>query len=212
MKKSFILVLSVFIHISLFSQQFEGKIYFQKKSFSDTVYFTYNIKNTNIRIDEYNSLNEINKSIIFDVVNKTIVALNPHKQLYTTITAEKNNKKNDNCLITKSQNYRIINGYKCYQWRVKNIAKNTEVAYWVAKHEFEYFDELLRLWHSQDNNLDFYLELPNVSGYLPMLSVERTLLRDEKVSMAVINIEKTNIDETIFNIPPDYKSFKSDFR
>lgn len=212
MKKIFFILFFSGLHFSLFSQSFEGKIYFQKKSIADTVYFTYHIKDDLIRIDEYNRFNKLNKSVIFNISEKTIVALNPQKKLYTNIPAPKSRNSNDNSLITKSNNYRIINGYKCYQWRVKNVSKNTEVAYWVAQHEFKYFDELLRMWHNQDSNLDFFLELPENDGYMPMLSVERTLLRDEKLRFAVVDIQKINIDDGIFKIPNDYTAIDYNYR
>ena len=33
-------------------------------------------------------------------------------------------------------------GYKCYQWRVKNLEENTEISYWVAEDNFMFFEEL----------------------------------------------------------------------
>lgn len=207
MKKILLFLIFSGFQIFAYSQNFEGRIYFQKQTISDTAYYTYNIKNGFIRIDEYNRMHELQKSVIFDLEKRTIVALNPHKKLYTHLAPPKTRNSNDAALIIKSNNYRIINGYKCYQWRVKNVEKNTEVAYWVAQHEFKCFDQLLSLWHSKDSNLDFFLDFPETKGYLPMLSVERTLLRDEKTRLAILQIEKEKIDDSLFQIPSSYKLF-----
>ncbi|MCH7657168.1 MAG: hypothetical protein IIB05_02460 [Bacteroidetes bacterium] len=38
-----------------------------------------------------------------------------------------------------------IFNYKCYQWRVRNKEKNTEVAYWVFNDDFNFFNDLFKI-------------------------------------------------------------------
>ena len=40
-----------------------------------------------------------------------------------------------------------------------------------------------------------------------MLSVERTTLRDEKMKLKVLEVNKTELDKSLFIIPDDYNSY-----
>jgi len=59
--------------------------------------------------------------------------------------------------------------------------------------------------------LSFFLKLPEVEGALPMVSIERTMLREEKNSFTVIDIDNIKIKDSQFQIPHDYKYFNAKY-
>ena len=194
---------------SLNVQKFEGSIKCVHQTSSDTTYYTYHVKDDFVRIDEMNSRDEIENSLIFDLKSKSITAISPKRKLYKKLPIRSDNDdNNENFTIIKSpSNYKQIHGYKCYQWRVKNKAENTEIAYWVAYDNFEFFEDLLKIWNRSEKSSIFYMKIPDKNGFFPMLQVERTLLRDFRNKQEVIEINKAEIKKDVFNIPKDFISF-----
>lgn len=191
----------------LFSQKFEGQIDLVKHSVSDTAYLKYSIKGDQIRVDEFDKYKRLQRYFIVNVMDRSVLAVNPLKKMYTNISPKSiTDLKNDKDFqVIKSDNYQMINGYKCFQWRVKNINQNTEISYWIAEDNFSFFSSLIKTWDNSDKAQDFYLLIPDVEGRMPMLMVERTLVRDEKNRIAVTNINKLKIDDSLFVIPKTYK-------
>ena len=190
---------------------FEGSIKFVQITLNDTNYYTYHIKGNKVRLDVHEnckSCQNIDNSMIFDLDKKTIIALNPSRKLYINVPAKPYiEKENDQYQIIKSRNSKKIHGYKCYQWRVKNDKEKTEIAYWVANDNFNFFEDFLKLWNRSEKHALYYLQIPDTKGFFPMLSVERTILRDQKMKLEVINIERKKLDESLFDIPENYQSY-----
>lgn len=109
--------------------------------------------------------------------------------------------------IIKTNNVKNILGYKCTQWRVRNDVKNTEITFWVTGKKFNFYQRFLKLWNKTDNCYQYFLNIPEVEGYIPVQQIERTLLRDVKSSILVNKISDQKIDTTLFNIPKDYSLF-----
>lgn len=190
---------------------FEGSINLFKKTLNDTTFYVYYVKGQKIRIDilekSVNS-NSIENYLLFDLENKSIVAISPTRKLYIPLQTGKYKKAEDkNFVIIKSNNKKVVTGYQCYQWRVKNVEMNTEMTYWVAAENFTFFEDLLKLWNRTEKHAVFYLQIPEINGFFPIESVERTLLRDEKMKLLVTGIKKNKIDDNLFKIPADYKSY-----
>ena len=185
---------------------FEGSIEMVQKSFYETSYFTYFVKNNKVRIDKFDRNHDITQSIIVNVKEKQVYILSPEEKLYVKLNLGQNLSDIENkYTILKTGNSRLVNGYKCYQWRVKNIEKNTEVAYWVWQNNFYLFSDLVKLLIKADNTYRFFNEIPETYGFFPMLSVERTLLRREKLRTSVVNINPQKLDVNRFNIPQDFE-------
>jgi len=208
--KSFLLsVLLLYVTLSSFAQEFEGKIFLISNSQFDTLYYTYTVKSKYIKIDEFNKQKRLSKSLIINTETNSIIAINPSKKLYTRIPVPEKQEESDEqgFDVIKTTNFKEINGYKCNLWRVRNKELNTDVSYWVAVDKFSFFDDLIRTLHTNDKYLSFFLKLPNLEGAMPMMSVERTLLRDEKCSLTVLEIDRKKIKDSMFTIPSDYKPF-----
>lgn len=195
---------------SINNRDFEGVIIFEQQSFVDTLRFTYYVKGDFVKLVENencNSCDSENEAILFDMKEKTITALKPSVRMYKDIPIKPYvSKKNNDFIITQNpRNYKKINGYKCIQWRVKNRKENTEVSYWVANANFDFFVDFLKLWNRTEKQSRYYLQIPNSSGYFPMMSVERSTLREKRMQLKVTSIQARELDNSLFIIPPDYK-------
>ncbi|MBI9054656.1 MAG: DUF4412 domain-containing protein [Bacteroidales bacterium] len=185
---------------------FEGRIELVQETHYEKSYFTYFIKNDNVRIDEFDSDHLLIQSLIIKINDEQVYILCPSKKLYTQLTLSDSKKMtSDNFKIIKTENSRIVNGFDCYQWRVKNIERNTEAAYWVSQNNFYFFEDLIKLLNRTDKTFEFFEIIPDSQGFFPMLSVERTLLRKEKLRTYVVAINNEILDESNFIIPPEYK-------
>lgn len=184
---------------------FEGKIDIVQKTCYETMYFTYLIQDDNVRIDKFDHDHKILQSLIIDLSKEEVFILSPDKKLYTKLeTTIDNSAETENFSISKTDNSKLVNGVKCNQWRVKNIDRNTEVAYWVVQDNYYFFNDLIKLLNRTDKTYEFFGKIPETHGFFPMLSVERTLLRKEKLRTSVVNIDEKKIDDSVFTIPEDY--------
>ncbi len=195
---------------SISNQKFEGIIVFEQQTFVDTLQYTYYIKGNLIKLivnEDCSACVIGDEAMIFDIKNKTITALKPSVHMYKDIPIKPYIKtENNDFIITQNpRNYKKINGYKCIQWRVKNTKENTEISYWVAKGNFDFFVDFLKLWNRTEKQSRYYLQVPNSKGYFPMLSVERTTLREKRMQLQIKSIQPTELDNSVFEIPPDYK-------
>jgi hypothetical protein len=201
----FVMVLIPFINQA---KSFEGSITMVKESFYDTTFFTYYVSDGRIRIEECNSKKELQSVYLVNIIKEEVFVINPLKRMYTKL------KKLDNALlaqnnfsIKKTDNYKLIKGVKCYQWRVKNREKNSEISYWVTQNNFDFFEKMVKVLNQTDRSWEFFNRIPNTQGFFPMLYVERNLLRDEKMRTAVLQIEQRPVDSSVFSIPKGFKMF-----
>lgn len=187
---------------------FEGSITFVMQTFSDTIRYTYHVKGHLVRFDELDDCEVPHNCLLFNLKEKTITAISPIRKLYMDIPLKPYvNKENDNFEVIKSKNNKKIQGYKCYQWRVKNKSQNTEIAYWVVDDGFIFFEEVLKLWNRSEKHARYFLQIPEITGYMPMSSTERSLLRDKRMLLTVVRVEKKEMDNEIFKIPEEFQSY-----
>jgi hypothetical protein len=109
-------------------------------------------------------------------------------------------------VVQKTENSKQINGQTCYQWRVKDPERNTEIAYWVFEENLDFFATLLQLLNRTEYSLAVFREIPGSIGFFPMLTEERTLLRKEKLKIALVDINEKELNSGIFKIPSGYKA------
>ena len=187
-------------------ESFEGSIEMIQESYYDISYFTYFVKKENVRIDKFDNNHTLTQSLLINLEKGQIYVLCPSKKLYTKLDVNSKPKSgSENFTILKTENSRMVGDYVCYQWRVKNKERNTEVAYWVSQNSFYFFEELVSLINSTDKTYEFFQKIPETQGFFPMLSVERTLLRKEKCRLYVVNISDKAVSENIFKIPSDFE-------
>ncbi len=187
------------------SDSFEGKIKLVEESNYNTTFYTYTIKNKQIRVDKFDQNHEIIQSMLVNLENEQMIVLSPSKKLYTYQELSRNlNTTNENFEVIKTKNTRLLNGKKCYQWRVRNVEQNTEVTYWVSESNFHFFNDFIKLLNCTERTFTFFEKIPNSQGFFPMLTVERTLLRKIKKQISVIEINHQKVNETTFEIPNNF--------
>ena len=197
-----------FVGVQKFSSTvFEGNIIFMKKTLYDTTYFSFLVKQNRVRTDEKNVRNEIIQSLIIDLTTKNITALSPSQKLYTNIYKNRSSVSIENKVI-KSSIYKYINGYKCTLWRVRNSIFNTDVSLWVYPENYTFFSEVMDLLGKTEDYVQYcnYFDvIPENNGYIPILVIERTLLREEKFRVFMRGIHYQKLNDQLFQIPKDYK-------
>lgn len=202
-----ILVILIVLPISALSniENFEGKIKIIKEGVYDTIKIEISVKNNIVRIDEINSRNTVLRSYLVNLSHEKIFALSIKEKLFTEIPLNSiSNSGNSNELI-KTQNSMSINGEICFQWRVKDKRKNSEVTYWVAQRNYNFMKALINILSRSQTPLGILGQFPQENGYLPMLSVDRTLLRKLKESTKIIDIKQQKLPDSMFIIPPDFQ-------
>lgn len=212
MQKLIFCSILVFFFISVFSQeQFEGEVDYVKTSYSDTLYYVYTIKDDYIRIDEYDKYKRATSSYIVNLQDQSVMVIHPGKRLYTTLEkfpVQKDSAQNMEVVYTG--NYKYINGYKCSQWRVKNYDENTEITYWMAGDNFNFYAPMSQLAMSFDHHFLFYHALPErtMQGLMPMMIEDKTLLRSHKSTSRVIGIRSHPVDPSVFSLS-EYQRFEN---
>ena len=195
--------------LNLSANGFEGNITIVKQTFYDTTYYTFTVKERLVRIDEKNVNHQIMQSLIIDLQNKKITALSPSQKLFTNIQkfSHTPNSQKD-FTVVKSENYKYIDGQKCFLWRVRNPNLNMEMSFWVFESDFSFYNEVISLLGQTEDYSKYCLyfdQIPNSQGYFPMLMVEKTLLRDERMKVSVQQINRKKVDSRSFLIPSEYK-------
>lgn len=207
MKYSLLTVVSLIL-VSItaaWAQTFEGSIEFKKILPNDTSIYVYHVKGNKVRIDEMGADGKtLEGSMLLNLADKKIYALSHDRKLYMERPYKNEQTSKMNLEVERSANSKFINGFECSQWRVKNKDKDSEITYWVAQGNFDFFLPLLQLLNRKDNFATFYLQVPDTKGFFPMLAVERTLLRDEKGRLQVTKVSKKSPDAAFMEIPKGY--------
>lgn len=209
--KNLFTFLLLFITISSFAQsQFEGEIMYIKTSYSDTLYYVYTIKDSCVRIDEYDKFNRPSRAYIVNLQDESVMIVNPNKQLYAKMEHLPQKEDSQNLEVISTGNYKYINGYKCSQWRVRNIASNSEITYWVAGENFNFYTPMSQIAMSIEDYFLFFKALPNakMKGGMPMLIENKTLTRASKATISVIGIKPHNVDPSVFSLS-QYQKFEN---
>ena len=199
----------IFHHPISDAQGFEGKLKVVKETLTDTVYYEYYVKENMVRIDEKDKNGKIFNYKLVDLEKNTIKTVNPERKLYMLMSPQSSQLvDSDKLKVIKSPNSKMINGYKCYQWRVRNEEENTEIAFWVAKDNFYFFDDFLRVYGDKEKEtILYFLYISGNEGFLPMLAVERSLLRKKRMTLRVENIEKQKLKSSLFEVPEYFSVF-----
>lgn len=190
-----------------FMQQFEGEIVFAKESRLDTTYYSYYVKGNKIRFNELDADKNISLYLLVDLEKEAVTAVKPNQQLYSPLKIRPKNQVADELKIIKTPNSKVIKGYTCYQWRVINKAKDTEVAYWVAKDGFAFFEDVLRLLDRSEETLNYFISIPGNEGYFPFEVTERSILREFKSKHQAISVTRNSLSNDLFEIPTSYSIF-----
>ncbi len=191
------------------TQTFEGKLEVVKNTKTDTAYYVYYVRGSKIRIDRLNRDKTVEVYDIIDTNSKTIKTVNPKSKVYMIKTSGKGYRPQKGQLeIQKTGSSKEINGYTCYQYRVRNEVDGKEITYWIMKGNYPFFFNLLNTLNLKDNKSSYYLRLSAMQGMLPIQIVERSLLWEKFSTFEILKIEKVKPDNNLFEIPANYVLYK----
>lgn len=201
----------IFIYsISLPAINFEGRIILSKQTPYDTTIYEYSVKKNLVRLDIKKSLAQVMQSLIIDLEKENIIALSPNHKLYTIL--KKNNQpipdEKEDFEIIKTPNFKLINRYKCFLWHVRNKHLNSDIAFWVTELQFDFLPKVIKLLSRTDDYahiINYYMQVNQDNTFFPILIIDRTLLKEEKSKMQVINIVNETVNDKEFEIPKDYQ-------
>ncbi|MGE0077605.1 MAG: DUF4412 domain-containing protein [Bacteroidales bacterium] len=202
-----ILIFIIIVPIKVFSNagMFEGKIKIIKEGIYDTLQIEISVKNDIVRIDEINSKNAITRSFLVNLSKEKIYALSVKDKLYTEIPLKSLANTNNDSEFIKTKNFMKINGEVCQQWRIRNKKRNTELTYWVAEKNYNFMKSLVGILQRSETPLGIFSQFPQVNGFFPLFTVERTLFRKVKESTRIIEIKSQKLPDKMFVIPPGYR-------
>lgn len=190
-------------------KEFKGTLEYIEFTPFDTTYYKVYVTDGKIRIDSYDNKNtkgEAEKTIIYNLRENKVIAMKPSDKMYKTLDVSGNNNYNvDGCeIILNKNNYKYINGYKCVQYRIKNVKENTDITYWIPEEDFPFYYEMVSMKRSMHRVHKYFFMLPNYKVAFPMQTVERSLLREEKSSYKVTGFIESTVNDEMFEIPEDY--------
>lgn len=187
---------------------FEGNIHLTRQSRYDTTYLIFYIKASRVRVDEFSSSGKLTKTLLVNLDTNNILALSPELKMYADIT-NKEAVDNPKVEINKTENFKMIEGKKCYQWRVRSRSTDCEVTYWVTElqlPEIKYLFHVLEATESYSSIPSYYLQIPASNGFVPMVAIERNLVREQKQLIKITSINPQKVSSGLFNVPADYRS------
>lgn len=188
-------------------KRFRGILEYVEYTPFDTTYFKVYVSNTRIRVDSYKENNgAVEKTLIYRLKENKVIVLKPSRKIYQLLDVNSMDKQNINgCeIILNESNYKYINGFKCIQYRVKNIRENTDITYWIPESDFPFYYEMISMKRSMLRVHKYFFMLPNYKVAFPMQTVERSLLREKKSSYKVIGFKEVALKNDIFEIPKGY--------
>ncbi len=211
LKRLLFIVLLVIVSYSVdaFSnvEKFEGSIKLKKETVYDTTYVLIQVRGEQVRLDELDSKKNIINIYIINLESGKVLALSPKRKLFFELSPSRSIQmpNNDEAATINKENKITLDGKSCCQMRVKSTAHNTEVAYWVTEKDFDFFMAMNKILRKVKPDVDLFAYFPDVKGLFPMLVVERTLLRKEKMKVLVTAIDEMRLNENIFTIPIGYQ-------
>ncbi len=214
MKKAILRIVPGAMMIAMFSltalsQSFEGVIEFKKGTATDTTSYVYYVKENLVRVDEIGGRSKkVEGSFLVNLEAKTMKSLNHERKLYMDQPTPSEPVIKGTCTVTKGQNVKNLQGYKCVEYIVTNNTEGTIITYWLADGKFGFFDKLLHQLNRKDKASVYFLQIPDTKNMFPMLSVQTDLRGKETGRLEVNKITKKVVDKTVYDIPKGYNKFE----
>lgn len=187
---------------------FEGKVNIVREGAYDTIHVEVYIKGDLLRVNEFDKRGKLIRSYFADVATGSTYLVSFSNRMYSKVKTD-NSLMVSNVEIIKSENYIDIDGNRCYQWRVKNIAKQTETTYWVSESKYDFVPKLVSALANAGSAIDELVSLPKPVGVLPLMVVDRTRFRKLRSSIKVLSITPMAISQALFTIPEGFNELIS---
>lgn len=206
-KKSILAVASAVLLTASSFAQFGGEIEFTKQVGSIEVHYKYFVSGDKVRVEEITD-GAIEGVQLMDLKAGTMLAVSPERKMYMEVP-NKRPASELNVKVDKTGKTKTINGKKCEQIIVTCEDKDRKIEYWVTKGDYNFFIPMLNTLNRKENQSMFYLEIPGMEGYFPMLSTETTLSDGQVVSILTAgSITEKKLDGDIFEVPAGFSKFE----
>lgn len=191
------------------AQSFEGVIEFKKMTENDTTGYVYYIKGNNVRIDEIGARSKkVEGSFLIDTKAGTMKFLSHDRKTWGEHKSGAAPAVGGKPVVTKTTNVKMLHGYKCTEYVVKNADENASISFWIASGKFNFFKPMLKLLNRKEKFATYYPLLPVKDGAFAMLAVQNNNAGKETGRLEVTRLEKKAVDGALFAIPKDYSEFK----
>jgi hypothetical protein len=196
-----------------YPQSFNGSIDFKYFNKNDTGNYVYWVKNSKVKLDQISKKNPgmVEGSYIFDLDAKKVYFVNPKRKVWGEQKSELPPIIRGSFEIQKTQNSKNIQGVRCTEYLVRNATENTEISYWIANGNYDFFIPMLVLWNRKDKQSIYFNQIKGLpAGSMPLLSEERQI-SDKRVltRLEVVKISNTAPDDSKLQIPSDYEKFEN---
>ncbi len=203
------LVVTAFIALTTSANaQFEGVIDFKKVKGSEITKYTYYVKGSKVRIDEFGPEGKVKGIMLIDTKKDMVTALSPDRKLYMDAT---NNKPPVKVTpqVTKTSKKQKMVGYDCTEWVVMSKMESTIVSYWVTDEtKFSFFEAMLRTLNRKDRLSKYWLEVPGIDGRFTTKGTEKGMDGSVRMSLEAEKIEEKSVEDSLFEIPSNYVKFE----
>jgi hypothetical protein len=207
-KKIAAITLGVMFGIAGFaSGPFQGTIKFTKTIGPVTANYVYYVKDHLVRVEELGENGEIQGIMIVDTKANTVKALSPERQMFIDVPNKRPARETD-VYVQKTNNTQMINGYKCTEVKVTGKEDGREVTFWVADDDFDFMVPMLETLNRKDKLAIYFMNVTDIEGMFPMVGVEKKTDGVELTKLQVSEVERTELDNSLFEIPSDYTKFE----
>ena len=108
----------------------------------------------------------------------------------------------------KSESKTLLNK-TCKKWIVSNPDLNAKVTYWVTKGNYDFFVSFLDVLRRKDYHSLFFQQVPEATGYFPMISTWSDMNGVQIERLEVSKIDERVLRGNFFTIPADYDEIKN---
>lgn len=207
-KKVAAVLLGVTLGIAGFaSGPFQGTIKFTKTIGPVTANYVYYVKDHLVRVEELGENGEIQGIMIVDTKANTVKALSPERKMFIDVPNKRPARETE-VYVQKTNKSKEINGYNCTQVKVTGKEDGREVTFWVADDDFDFLIPMLETLNRKDKLAVYFMNVPNIEGMFPMVGVEKKTDGVELTKLQVSEVQRTDLDNSLFEIPADYTKFE----
>lgn len=207
-KKVAAVLLGVTLGIAGFaSGPFQGTIKFTKTIGPVTANYVYYVKDHLVRVEELGENGEVQGIMIVDTKANTVKALSPERKMYIDVPNKRPARETE-VYVQKTNKTQEINGYNCTQVKVTGKEDGREVTFWVADDDFDFLLPMLETLNRKDKLAVYFMNVPDIEGMFPMVGVEKKTDGVELTKLQVSEVERSDLDMSLFEIPSDYTKFE----
>ena len=186
---------------------FEGAIEFEKKTGSTVIKYKYLIKGDKVRVEDYGTDGTLQGIMLVNTSTTKVYNLSPDRKLYSLVP-QKNPNMNVAVDIKATGVKKDVAGISCTEYTVTCEAEQRITTFYVGGTEFDFFMTFLKTLKRKDKLSVYFQKLSGVDNMFPMIGMEKKLDGTILTTLKVSSVKKQSVDDSVFEIPTDYKEFK----